>query len=471
MNEMAHDHPASFRDPDARVVLDGGRVFRRLSPDASRLFSTLFEDGRWDAIATEAPLISTWAHRFPEERQGFARDGLEHEPLGFQSYPWEWSFEQRRQAALATLELQTACLSRGLILKDGTALNLAWHRGRMVWIDATSLCEAPERGVWEGYAQFCRTQLYPLMIEAYRGVDPRGMLLAVADGIGASQASAILGPTSFLKPGVLQHVTLQARLERRFDAARAGNDARKGAPGRDPLAMGLSRNALNAMAEGLKRLVRKLPTPQAPSVWGAYAENTIYDDAQTQAKERAVDEFCREVRGDRIIDLGCNTGRYSAIAAKHAPEVIAIDIDGQAIDRLVIRQSDAPWREVVAPLVGNVSAPSSGHGWRNAESEPLLSRLRGDAFIALALVHHICIGENVPIPAFLDLLADIAPQGIVEWVDKADPMIAYMLRNRSDVFPTYDRKSFTEFAERRFDVLDQTELSPTRVLFRLSRRS
>jgi SAM-dependent methyltransferase len=470
MTQSTQDHPASFRDPDARVTLSGGRVLRRLSPDAWALFSSLFGDGHWEAISNQAPLIGTWPHRFENDRPGFVRDGLEHEPLKFQSYPWEWSFEMRRQAALATLDLQTACLTRGFILKDGTALNLAWHKGRMVWIDATSLAEAPERGVWDGYAQFCRTQLYPLMIEAYRGVDPRAMLLAKPDGIPASQARAILGPTSALRRGVLQHVTLQAQLERRVDAAQASKDARKQEQGRDLRSMGLSRSALIATAESLKKLVRKLPPPGGGSVWGAYAENTIYSDAETGAKETAVDEFCRDAGAGRIVDLGCNTGRYSAIAAGHARDVIAIDIDGKAIDRLVTQQVDAPWRERVYPLVGSVSTPSPGHGWRNAESAPLIDRLKGDAFIALALIHHVCIGENVPISGFLDLLADIAPQGVVEWVDKADPMVAYMLRHRRDVFPDYNATNFRALAERRFVVDAETPVSPTRVLFRLTAR-
>lgn len=471
MSYAAQDHPSSFRDPDARVTLAGGRVFRRLSPANETLFTTLFADRRWEEISAEAPLIPTWSHRFEADRAGFARNGLEHEPLQFQSYPWEWSFEQRRQAALATLTLQAACLSRGLILKDGTALNLAWHRGRMVWIDVTSIMEAPERGVWEGYAQFCRTQLYPLLIEAYRGVDPRGMLLASADGLPALQTQAILGPTGFLRRGVMQHVTLQAMLERRVDAAQAGRSARQEGSGRDLRSMGLSRSALTAMTDRMRRLVARLPAPGGPSVWGGYADNTIYNDAETVAKESAVESFCHDARAARIVDLGCNTGRYSALAAAHAKEVIAIDLDGKAIDRLVARQADAPWRERVAPLVGSISRPSPGHGWRNAESTSLLTRLRSDAFIALALIHHICIGENVPIAAFLDLLADLAPQGLVEWVDKTDPMVAYMLRHRRDVFKDYSRESFVALASQRFMIQAEIPLSPTRTLFQLTVRS
>jgi len=468
---VATDHPASFRDPDARVVLADGRVFRRLSPDAQRLFATLFEDGRWEELAAAAPLIPTWRHRFEEETPGFSRDGLEHEPLGFQSYPWEWSFEQRRQAALATLDLQTACLSRGLILKDGTALNLTGHRGRMCWIDATSITQAPDRGVWEGYAQFCRTQLYPLMIEAYRRVDPRGLLLTAPDGLSAPQTLAILGGPSLLRRGVLQHVVLQAKLESRTDASGAGRAAQRNERKRDLLTMGLSRSALLATAESLKRLVQRLPSPGGRSVWSAYADNTIYNDAETKAKESTVDAFCRTARARRIIDLGCNTGRYAEIAAAHADDIVAMDIDGQAVDRLVTRQAGATWRERVTPLVGNLTAPSPGHGWRNRESEPLVERLKGDAVIALALIHHICIGSNVPVAAFLDLLAEIAPQGLVEWVDKADPMVAYMLRARRDVFPKYNLTHFKELASHRFNIVEETPLSPTRTLFRLAARS
>ena len=143
----------------------------------------------------------------------FSVTGLEHDKIKVQTMPWEWSFEMRRAAALATLDLLIEALRNNLILKDGTALNVAYHNGAMVWFDVLSLEPLRSRDLWRGYPQFCRTQLFPLLIEAHTGVDPRPWLLLQFDGIGLDETSKLLKGLSFFKAGVFKHVFLQSVFE------------------------------------------------------------------------------------------------------------------------------------------------------------------------------------------------------------------------------------------------------------------
>ena len=95
--------------------------------------------------------------------------------------------------------------------------------------------------------------------------------------------------------------------------------------------------------------------------------------------------------------------------------------------------------------------------WNLSQRRPLFERIRSDAFLSLALVHHVCIGGNVPLDAFLDFLREIAPAGVIEWVDKADAMVQQMLRNRVDVFAHHGRDRFEQLLRERFALEDIVE--------------
>jgi hypothetical protein len=76
-------------------------------------------------------------------------------------------------------------------------------------------------------------------------------------------------------------------------------------------------------------------------------------------------------------------------------------------------------------------------GWQLRERSSLLDRLKCDGFLALALIHHLRITGGVPLDAILTQLFAIAPEGIVEWVDKEDVLVREMLSLRPDVYDDY----------------------------------
>lgn len=470
----ANFHPASFRDPEGRVVIDNGQVLRRLNAKAAAFFDNLLADGRLNDLTGQGLLIPTEAHQFDSPHEDFVREGLRHETVAPLSYPWEWSFEMRRSAALTTLKLLQASLAHGLILKDGTAMNLAYHRGRMVWLDALSLMPAPERGFWVGYNQFCQTQLFPLLVEAYTELDPRALLQVRPDGIEADQAHAIIGGGKFWKRGVFKYITLPTLLERHLNAEKISKSAKSQEseePSPSLMKRGITPAGIQSIAGGLQKLVSHLRAPRAQSIWSDYETNTLYSDTQGAEKKALVEETVRKFKPSRLLDLGCNAGEYSIAAAPFVDQVIAVDADRAAIDRLVTRNTDEISKAKIVPLVGDLVAPAMGHGWRGAESLPFLERIRSDMFICLALVHHLCIGKNLPIGEVVDLLADLAPLGLVEWIDKSDPMVRYMLRNREDIFDGYTEERFKEALENRFKNVQRIDLQiDTRRLYRVAER-
>src|SRR5215211_7581229 len=200
--------PASFRDPEARIVYSAdGEVLRELSPraqqdwdalESARFFRRALEDGR--IVATE------------ELEPGVLR----HERLPFVSYPYEWPFEMLREAALLQLGLLDEALSEGFVLKDGSPYNVQWRGSEPVFVDVGSFERLREGEPWAGYRQFCTLFLYPLMLQAYRGVAFQPWLRGSLEGIQPTEMAKLLSKRDRLRKGVLTHVALHARLERKY---------------------------------------------------------------------------------------------------------------------------------------------------------------------------------------------------------------------------------------------------------------
>jgi ribosomal protein L11 methylase PrmA len=204
--------------------------------------------------------------------------------------------------------------------------------------------------------------------------------------------------------------------------------------------------------------------------WSEYARNTSYSERATAHKATLVAELSARVPGRLCWDLGANTGHYSRIVADAGKRVLAFDIDPAAADAnyLELRREG---REDILPLVLDVANPSPGAGWGSEERQPLLARANADMIIALALVHHLAISRNVPLPMLVDLFARLAPWAIVEFVPKADPMVRRLLATRLDVFPDYDLDHFRGALAARFTIRAEVAIDDSpRVMFLLERR-
>jgi ribosomal protein L11 methylase PrmA len=235
----------------------------------------------------------------------------------------------------------------------------------------------------------------------------------------------------------------------------------------------LARSAkrLATLIESLQNTVEGLSWEPEGTAWADYADNTSYGDAATEAKARAVEEALTRIDGRSAWDLGANTGRYSRIAADAGYRVVALDIDPAAVER-GYRATRADGRTDILPLLGDITDPSPALGWGNAERRRLLDRIDADFILALALVHHLAIGSNVPLPMIASLFAGLAPHAIVEFVPKEDAMVRKLLATRRDVFPDYTIDGFRTAFEQHYETLSETPLEGSaRTLFHFRRRS
>lgn len=454
----------SFRDPKGHVLIRDGRVFRVITPEGRPDFEKMLPVVA-DAVAAGF-LVQTEVAP-PELAAGIGRDGdlvLEHEPISFISYPYEWGFAQLRAAALFHLRFQLWLLERGATLSDATAYNVQFRGGKPVFIDALSIVPYVEGAYWAGYRQFCEQFLNPLLLRALRGIAHNAWFRGALEGIPTEDLAATLSLRDKLSFNVLTHVVLLARLQQ---SSRATPDRaiRQAGQGR-----GLSAAAYRGILTGLKSWISRLkPKGGAVTTWADYAAVNSYQPAEAAQKAAVITEFVRRHGLGRVIDLGCNSGDYSVAALEGgASEVIGFDFDQTAVDRAFDRARSL--KLPFLPLWLDAANPSPDQGWRQNERDGLATRAKADGVMALAFEHHLAIGRNIPLDQVVDWIVEFARVGIIEFVPKSDPTVQVMLALRPDIFPDYTEQHFREALERRAKVVSTTVVSDSgRVLYEYSR--
>jgi ribosomal protein L11 methylase PrmA len=460
--------PGSFRDPDSRVVSANGRILRLLSErglaewrafSASPLFTTLVEEGKLVGTreAADAPAL-TGLH------DGVA-GVLEHDVVPFVSYPYEWSFGMLRDAALLQLELVRRSVEAGLMLKDSTPYNVQFRGARPVFVDVGSFEPLREGEPWAGYRQFCMLFLYPLLLEAWKGVPFQPWLRGSIDGIMPQELRSLLSARDRFRRGALTHVVLHARLERSYEER--DTDLK-----RELKAAGFRKELILANVKKLEKLVGGLTRRGGESAWSGYGPTTTYSDEDAERKARFVAEAVAAERPRVVWDLGSNDGRHARIAAETAEHVVAVDADEVVVDRLY-EALKAEGSGTILPLTMNLADPSPGLGWRGLERRSLGARGTPDLALCLALVHHLSISGNVPVVEVVDWLRSLGAALVVEFPTPDDPMVARLLRRkREHDHPDYRRDWFERCLGERFDVARTEELaSGTRVLYLAHPRS
>jgi ribosomal protein L11 methylase PrmA len=455
----------SFRDPAGHVYDNGTTILRTVTRTKIDEFQKLHGDGVYQRLAKSGHMVTcedvTDAHSDMVVDQ--VQRVLRHDRLKYISYPYEWSFNQLKDAALLTLDIQIDLLrNHNATLSDNTGYNVQFDGYRPVFIDVLSIEKYVEGRPWLGYGQFCQQFLNPLVLTACLGVDFRHWYRGTVEGISTLDLSKLLKFRHLLSPGILSHVYMHAQALKAAEKSEQDTDAPR-------TTAHLSKDKHIALLEYMRAFVKSLRTKTSDTTWGEYEKTHTYDDSEAGRKRKFVSEFVAETKPSFLIDLGCNAGEYSILSLESGAEYVAgFDFDSNAVD--VAYQRAKAGKLNFLPLQLDAFNPSPSQGWRQVERSGFEDRAKADAMIALAFEHHLAIAKNTPIDQMIDWLVAIAPAGVIEFVPKDDPTVQIMLRGREDIFDDYSEETFSSILASKSKIVKKQKVTDHgRVLFQYQR--
>jgi len=441
---------SSFRDPSGFLFKSDGILFRQINNSYKANYDQLMSSGFFDVLIEQGLII-------PHEEvldilaphTETAYKIIKPQEVGFISYPYEWCLLQFRGAALTTLRIAKLALEYGMILKDASAYNMQFYKGRWCLIDTLSFERYEEGKPWVAYKQFCQHFLAPIAIMAYK--DPRLGLMSrlFIDGIPLDIVSKLLPVYSGLRFGLLAHIHLHARSQSRYGDKPINEDIKRG---------NFNRQSMNKLYESLRQTIKSLNMKLDTTEWADYYKITNYSEEAFEEKKAIVESFIDQVKPKTVWDLGANTGEFSRIASQKGIFTVAFDKDPVAVTKnyIEVRQTQDLYQ---LPLIMDLTNPSPGLGWCHQERKSLVERGPVEMVLALALVHHLAISNNLPFEKIAKFLRKTCKYLVIEFIPKSDSQVVKLLRNREDIFCDYNLFGFDEAFSNNFEILKKQAIS------------
>lgn len=467
-NSPAQDYPdfhqgASFRDPGGALRFVGGvpiRFVRSSHQDDLRSFLDSETARSWRARgalveSTELEISELDAYRsdagFTQALGADAWGGVwRHERVFFPSSADEWSPSMLHRAGALTLDLAEDLLKDDRGLKDATPANVLFRGSQPTFVDLLSIERRnPADPLWLPYAQFIRTFVLPLLVTRVTGLPLRAVFSVGREGIEPEMARELVPLSKRLRGPGLWQVTVATALSHSAAAGKA-----EGAPPRRSVPPDQARYVLKRLFKGLRKSLNAVgPSADPTSSWTGYVQDH-HSPAYFDAKRAFVASAVEEMRPKTVLDIGCNTGELSVIAAGQGAEVVAIDNDPQVVERVYQRASRDGLN--ILPLVVDIASPTPGRGWLNAELPSFLDRATGafDQVLAMAVIHHLLATNGIPLSDIIDLFARLTRVTVaLEFVPPSDPLFRRLARGRDYLYAGLTQSSFEDACRRRFEIV------------------
>jgi SAM-dependent methyltransferase len=222
-----------------------------------------------------------------------------------------------------------------------------------------------------------------------------------------------------------------------------------------------SRFILGSVFKRLRNYLEKLtPDKDLNSTWSDYmSPKSHFTQAYFAAKNDFVKNALEELQPARVLDVGCNSGHFSALAAKIGAGVVAIDYDPVVVGDVWRRATNESLD--ILPLAVNLTRPTPSTGWRNAECPSFLDRARGsfDCVLMLAVIHHMLVTERIPLEEILDLAAEITTDSLIlEFVPADDPLFVRLTRGREELHKGLTKEKLEAATKQRFHIVRSQQL-------------
>lgn len=438
---------SSFRDPSGYVFYWKDKIIRSVNYKYKINYDFLVKSGLQKELANRKLIIS---QKEIKPKPGFPKGAykyLDVEKIPFISYPYELSFSQLKDAALLTLEVQKISLKHKMVLKDASAYNIQFIGSRPLLVDTLSFEVYRQDEPWVAYRQFCQHFLAPLALMGYKDIRLNQLLRIYIDGIPLDLTTKLLPTSSKFKFGIFSHIYMHSRSQKHYADKKVDNKTYK-----------LSKNRLLALTDSLESSIRKLKLRKTSTEWAEYYTFTNYSKTAFEDKKRIVKSYILKTKPKVVWDLGANTGVFSNIAAKEKAYTISFDIDPIAVEKNYLSSKERKDKHLL-PLVLDLTNPSGSIGWSNIERKSLIKRGPADTILALALIHHLAISNNLPFENIASFFHKICQNLIIEFVPKEDSQVQKLLSTREDIFNNYNKKSFEKEFGKYYKILNKERVA------------
>jgi len=432
--------PGSFRDPSGFLFYKDNIIYRQINNIYKEHYDHLINSGLYEALISRDLLIHHKEVSIDSPEPGKVYKIIKPEPLPFISYPYEWCFSQLKDAALTTLKIQKISMDFGMVIKDCSAYNIQFAGGKPIFIDTLSFEKYKEGSSWIAYKQACQHFLAPLSLMSYRDVRLNQLLRIHLDGIPLDLASSLLPASTKFDFSLLSHIHLHARSQKYFADKKVKINARK-----------ISRLSFLGLIDSLESAIKKIKWQAAGTEWVDYYNDTNYSTKAIESKKEIIYGMLKKTKTRLLWDLGANDGLFSRIASGQKILTISFDADYAAVEKNYLR-SIKNNETFILPLILDLTNPSPSIGWENRERMSLIERGPADTVLALALIHHLAISNNLPFYKIANFLNQICRWLIIEFIPKNDSQIQRLLYTREDIFTDYNRENFENVFGSYFDI-------------------
>jgi ribosomal protein L11 methylase PrmA len=456
-----HREPSSFRDPSGFLFWKDGSLYRQVNRIYQENYQLLVDTGLYRELVDNNLLIPHEEVEITPPEPNIAYQVIKPQPVPFISYPYEWCFGQLKDAALATLKIQELALAKDMSLKDASAYNIQFIHNKPILIDSLSFEEYQEGQPWIAYRQFCQHFLAPLVLMSHKDIRLSQLLRNYIDGIPLDLASKLLPFKTRFNFSLLTHIHLHASAQKRYAGKEITSTENRGQ---------MTKTALMGILSSLESAVRSLNWEPEGTSWSDYEQIMNYSQESFEHKKELVSAFLEIANPNSVWDLGANTGEFSRLASQQDISTLSFDFDPGAVE-LNYQQCKEDGEGYLSPLLLDLTNPSPDLGWFNRERQSFLRRGQADAVMALALIHHLAISNNLPLQEIASFLARLGPWLIIEFVPKEDSQVQKLLAAREDIFTEYKEDSFEESFSEYYQILKKEIIQGTkRTIYLMKKR-
>ncbi len=437
---------SSFRDSSGFLFHQDGKLYRQINQSYKDEYDHLIDSGLYSSLVDAKLLIPHEEVNIQPLVKEKGYKVIQPDFISFISYPYEWSFSQLKHAALTTLEIQKKALDYEMTLKDSSAYNIQFRNGKAILIDTLSFERYKEGQPWMAYRQFCSHFLAPLALMSHRDIRLNQLSRIYLDGIPLDLANKLLPMRTLSMFSLLSHIHLHAKTQKHYESKQTKVKKQS-----------MPRRSFVGIIESLYSGVSKLKWNPEGTEWADYYKDTNYSEAAFEHKKQIVKKFIEKIKPNSVWDLGANTGEFSRLASEMGINTISFDIDPAAVEKNYLNSIEKKETKLL-PLILDLTNPSPNIGWNNNERKSLLQRGPVDTILALALIHHLAISNNLPLTKIVEFFKTTCNHLIIEFIPKTDSQVIRLLSTREDIFEDYTLKKFEDEFTKEFIIKEKINL-------------